>query len=62
MNCAMTSQLLDKNRMTQHDNSYKNIFSHPRMVRDLLSGFVNEPWLTGLLTCRRLRQLTKKES
>ncbi len=34
--------------MTQHDNSYKLLFSHPEMVRDLLSGFVNEPWLAEL--------------
>ena len=31
--------------MTQHDNSYKLLFSHREMVRDLLAGFVHEPWL-----------------
>jgi len=25
---------------TQHDNSYKLLFSHPEMVKDLLIGFV----------------------
>lgn len=34
--------------MTQHDNSYKLLFSHPEMVRDLLSGFVHEPWVADL--------------
>jgi predicted transposase YdaD len=34
--------------MTSHDNSYKNLFSHPEMVRDLLVGFVNAPWLDEL--------------
>ncbi len=34
--------------MNQHDNSYKNIFSHTEMVRDLLTGFVQEPWLADL--------------
>jgi hypothetical protein len=33
---------------TNHDNSYKLLFSHPEMVRDLLQGFVNEPWLAEL--------------
>jgi len=31
-----------------HDNGYKLLFSHPEMVRDLLRGFVNEPWLAEL--------------
>ncbi len=34
--------------MTQHDNSYKLLFSHPEMVRDLLVGFVHEPWVALL--------------
>jgi predicted transposase YdaD len=34
--------------MTQHDNSYKLLFSHPQMVQDLLTGFVHEPWVTEL--------------
>lgn len=34
--------------MSDHDNSYKNIFSHTVMVRDLLTGFVPEPWLAEL--------------
>jgi len=31
-----------------HDNSYKLLFSFPAMVRDLLTGFVNQPWLAEL--------------
>ena len=34
--------------MSQHDNSYKLLFSHPEMVRDLLSGFVHESWVADL--------------
>lgn len=31
--------------MAEHDSSYKMLFSHPRMVEDLLRGFVKEPWV-----------------
>ena len=34
--------------MAVHDHSYKLLFSHPQMVRDLLEGFVREPWLAQL--------------
>ena len=34
--------------MTEHDNSYKLLYSHPEMVRDLLVGFVHEPWVAEL--------------
>ena len=34
--------------MTSHDNSYINIFLHTEMVRDLLTGFVHEPWLAEM--------------
>ena len=34
--------------MPDHDNSYKLLFSHQEMVRDLLVGFVQEPWLAEL--------------
>ncbi|MEW6753029.1 MAG: Rpn family recombination-promoting nuclease/putative transposase [Candidatus Latescibacterota bacterium] len=34
--------------MPEHDSSYKSMFSHPRMVADLLSGFVHEPWVSEL--------------
>jgi len=34
--------------MQDHDRSYKQLFSHPVMVRDLLEGFVREDWLTQL--------------
>jgi predicted transposase/invertase (TIGR01784 family) len=32
----------------QHDNSYKLLFSHPEMVKDLLTGFVKEAWVEQL--------------
>jgi hypothetical protein len=28
-----------------HDRGYKRLFSHPEMIRDLLRGFVDEPWV-----------------
>ena len=34
--------------MPEHDNSYKLLFSHPEMVRDLLVGFVEKPWIEQL--------------
>ncbi|KFI22576.1 Rpn family recombination-promoting nuclease/putative transposase [Nitrosococcus oceani] len=34
--------------MAAHDASYKRLFSHPEMVRDLLQGFVREPWVQQL--------------
>lgn len=34
--------------MAAHDNSYKNLFSHSRMVEDLLKGFVYEDWVQKL--------------
>lgn len=34
--------------MPRHDNSYKLLFSHQRMVRDLLTGFVKEEWVAEL--------------
>ena len=34
--------------MADHDHSYKLLFSHAEMVRDLLEGFVKEPWLEQL--------------
>ncbi|MES2074730.1 MAG: Rpn family recombination-promoting nuclease/putative transposase [Pseudomonadota bacterium] len=30
------------------DTTYKQLFSHPEMVRDLLLGFVPEPWISQL--------------
>lgn len=32
----------------RHDHSYKLLFSHPEMVRDLLTGFVREAWVERL--------------
>jgi hypothetical protein len=29
----------------QHDTGYKLLFSHPELVRDLLTGFVKEDWV-----------------
>ena len=34
--------------MPDHDHSYKLLFSHPRMVKDLLTGFVKEDWVKEL--------------
>ncbi|MDI6792416.1 MAG: Rpn family recombination-promoting nuclease/putative transposase, partial [bacterium] len=31
-----------------HDHSYKQLFSHPEMVRDLIQGFVREEWVKEL--------------
>jgi predicted transposase YdaD len=31
-----------------HDNAYKNVFSHPKAVQDLLRGFVHEDWVQQL--------------
>ncbi len=31
--------------MSGHDHSYKLLFSHPQMVRDLLEGFIPGDWL-----------------
>jgi hypothetical protein len=30
---------------THHDTGYKQLFSHPKMVRDLLTDYVPGPWL-----------------
>ncbi|MEN8218951.1 MAG: Rpn family recombination-promoting nuclease/putative transposase, partial [Pseudomonadota bacterium] len=37
----------DPNRF-KHDQSYKRLFSHPKMVEDLLRGFVHEDWIAQL--------------
>ncbi|MCP4679032.1 MAG: Rpn family recombination-promoting nuclease/putative transposase, partial [Deltaproteobacteria bacterium] len=34
--------------MGDKDHSYKLLFSHPEMVRDLLQGFVLEEWVNDL--------------
>lgn len=34
--------------MAEHDHSYKLLFSHPQMVRDLLEGFIPGDWLSQL--------------
>src|ERR1044071_5300976 len=34
--------------MARHDPTYKLLFSHPEMVRDLLVGFVREDWVKEL--------------
>jgi len=31
-----------------HDPAYRQFFSHPRMVQDLLQGFVHEDWVADL--------------
>lgn len=44
--------------MPDHDHSYKQIFSHPHMVKDLLTGFVQEDWVKELdfTTLEKLNQ------
>ena len=34
--------------MADHDHSYKQLFSHATLVRDLLQGFVQEAWIDDL--------------
>jgi hypothetical protein len=34
--------------MAEHDHGYKLLFSHPRMVEDLVRGFVEGPWVAEL--------------
>ena len=34
--------------MNTHDPAYKQLFSYPRMVEDLLRGFVHAPWVREL--------------
>ncbi|MBT9554962.1 MAG: Rpn family recombination-promoting nuclease/putative transposase, partial [Myxococcales bacterium] len=34
--------------MVEHDAIYKQLFAHPRMVADLIAGFVREPWVASL--------------
>ncbi len=34
--------------MADHDHSYKHLFSHPELVRDLLLGFIKEKWVEKL--------------
>uniref|UniRef100_A0A1S7LF79 Transposase n=1 Tax=Magnetococcus massalia (strain MO-1) TaxID=451514 RepID=A0A1S7LF79_MAGMO len=34
--------------MADHDHSYKQLFSHQEMIRDLLQGFVHEEWVEKL--------------
>ena len=35
-------------RNIDHDSSYKYLFSHPTMVRDLITGFIPDAWLHSL--------------
>ena len=34
--------------MADHDHGYKQLFSHPELIRDLLEGFVREEWVKDL--------------
>jgi len=34
--------------MPQHDSSYKQFFSHPQMVKDLITGFIHQDWVKEL--------------
>ncbi|MDM8562045.1 Rpn family recombination-promoting nuclease/putative transposase [Candidatus Marithioploca araucensis] len=37
-----------KSKRTQYDQSYKRLFSHPKMIEDLLRGFIHEDWVKEL--------------
>ena len=34
--------------MDNHDTAYRKLFSHPEMIRDLLLGFIPQPWVKQL--------------
>ena len=34
--------------MAEHDNSYRKFFSSPQMVKDLLTGYIPQPWVAEL--------------
>jgi predicted transposase YdaD len=34
--------------MTEHDRSYKQIFSHASVIEYMLSGFIHEDWATQI--------------
>ena len=40
--------LRDGGRMAENDPNYRLLFSHPRMVEDLLRGFIHEDWVARL--------------
>jgi len=48
----------DSPAMAQHDSSYKLLFSHRKMVADLIRAFVHEDWAAGLDldTLQRVRE------
>jgi hypothetical protein len=48
--------------MGTQDHSYKHLFSHPRMVEDLLRGFVLPPLLLFRAFHRATRQQTERNS
>ncbi len=37
-----------QSKRTQYDQSYKRLFSHPKMVEDLLRGFIHKDWVKEL--------------
>ncbi|MBF0303721.1 MAG: Rpn family recombination-promoting nuclease/putative transposase, partial [Desulfamplus sp.] len=39
------TQEQDKKEHHSHDTGYKLLFSHPELVKDLLTGFVKEDWV-----------------
>jgi len=34
--------------MSDYDHGYKHLFSHAELIRDLLQGFIHEPWVAEL--------------
>ena len=37
-----------RHTMNQHDLGYTKLFSHARMIQDLVAGFIREDWVSGL--------------
>ena len=40
--------MMAEKEQAQHDSSYKQLFSHPEMVRDLLMDYFGEDWVKDL--------------
>ncbi len=40
--------MMAEKEQAQHDSGYKQLFSHPEMVRDLLIGYFGEDWIKDL--------------
>ncbi|MBF0296489.1 MAG: hypothetical protein HQL96_14970 [Magnetococcales bacterium] len=38
--------------MNAHDLGYTRLFSHARMMRDLVEGFIHEAWVAGQMSSK----------